>query len=386
MRLLYLSAPGGGLDTNVRVLGPGLVRFGHHVSILYIHYPGEALSNPVNEIDGCRVYHATIGNWHYYLHRATLKLTDLPRLVRAFEYTLALARTIEAIHKRDGFDLVELPEVFITRNFLGRVPYVIRLHSSAWTWRRMLQEPSGLSDLIEIWMERHTLCRANGISSPSVRLAEYICAECGVGSRQIHIIPYPVDVSLFAPTRERAPLVLFVGRVEKRKGAHVLMRAIPKIWMQHPECEFVFIGSICDDVKAEAAVMSPRVRFLGPREHAELVRWYQQASVFVAPSLWDNSPNTIYEAMACGTTVVASCVGGVPELVDDGVTGLLVPPGDSAALAEAILALLDDPALRERMGQHAREKAVAEYSVDKILAKTLDFYQRALLQSSCSKY
>lgn len=380
MNILYLSAQGGGLDTNVRVLAPALARAGNRVSVIYVHLTGQPVPR-VDVIEGCKVYQTTVGNWHYYARRATFGLTTLPRVVRELEHERALARIIADIRKRETLDLIELPEVFATRQVVGNVPYAIRLHSAAWTWRRMLQQPSGISDSIEIWMERHTLRRANGISSPSASLAEYIRAECGLGSRQIHIIPYPVDVALFAPTRERSPLVLFVGRVEKRKGAHVLMRAIPKIWIKHPECEFVFIGRICDDVEAEVAGMSPRVRFLGAHAQAELVRWYQQASVFVAPSLWDNSPNTIYEAMACGTPVVASLVGGIPELVDDGVTGLLVKPNDADLLAYAIISLLGDEVRREQMGRRAREKALEEYSVDRILEKTLRFYEQALAGS-----
>jgi starch synthase len=124
--------------------------------------------------------------------------------------------------------------------------------------------------------------------------------------------------------------------------------------------------------------MPPPVKFLGVKPRGELVELYQQASVVAVPSVWDNSPNVIYEAMACGTPVVASRVGGIPELVDDGVTGLLVPPGDADALADAIVALLGDPARRAQMGEHARERAVEEYSVDKIVTRTVGFYEYML--------
>jgi starch synthase len=82
--------------------------------------------------------------------------------------------------------------------------------------------------------------------------------------------------------------------------------------------------------------------------------------------------------MACGTPVVASRVGGTPELVDDGATGILVPPRDAKALADAILGLLSDPAGAEQLGRCAREKAIANWSVEKILTRTLMFYERVL--------
>jgi starch synthase len=156
------------------------------------------------------------------------------------------------------------------------------------------------------------------------------------------------------------------------------MQAIPLILRKHPDCRFAFIGRVSDDVKDRVATMSSFVHFLGVRPREELVSWYQRASVFVAPSRWDNSPNTIYEAMACGTPVVASRVGGIPELVDDGRTGLLVLPGDPKALADAINTLLCDSAKRRQMEIAAREKAVTEYRVDQVVRKNLVLYQRAL--------
>jgi glycosyltransferase involved in cell wall biosynthesis len=380
MNLLYLSAPGGGLDTNVRVLAPALVRAGHRVSILYIHFPGETIPNAADGIEGCRVYHAAVGDWHYYARRATFGRSSLPLVVRAFEHARTLGRMVTDIYQREGLDLVELPEVITTPKWMNDIPYVMRLHSSAWMCRQMYGEASLLSDSIEARLEGYTLRRAIGISSPSEFVADYIRPMCNLGKQPIEIIPYPIDTAQFAPNTERAkpPLILFVGRVEKRKGADVLMRAIPLVRAKHPDCKFAFAGRVSDDLQEQVATMPACVQFLGVQPREELVQWYQRASVFVAPSLWDNSPNTVYEAMACGAPVVASRVGGIPELVDDGTTGLLVPPDDAKALADAILALLDDPARRAQMGQRAREKAVVEYGVEKVAARTLEFYGRVL--------
>jgi glycosyltransferase involved in cell wall biosynthesis len=380
MNLLYVSSPGGGLDTNVRVLGPELVKAGHRVSILYIHLSGQKANDVPPCIDGCAIYHADIGSAHYYLHRATMGLTSLPLLVRSLEYARALSQATRLIRGRTPIDLIEIPEVFVSQHQLHGIPYIVRLHSSAWMWRRMFCESSPVTDRLEVRLEGYTLKHASALSSPSRAVGDYIRAACHVDGKTIETIPYPVDTQRFTPAgaRSQQPLVLFVGRVERRKGAGTLMRAIPLIWAQHPDCEFVFVGRVCDDVEEQVAAMPARVQFLGVRPHEELVAWYQRAAIFVAPSLWDNSPNTIYEAMACGTPVVASRVGGIPELVDDGETGLLVPPADERALADALSALLDEPARRERIGQRGREKVVADYSVNKILTKTLKFYEHAL--------
>ncbi|CAG0962659.1 phosphatidyl-myo-inositol dimannoside synthase [Anaerolineae bacterium] len=381
MRILYLSASGGGLDTNVRVLGPALVKAGHRVSILYVHPSGEKYTVE-SDYEGCRIYHTQIGSQHYYAHRLTLGLTSLPRIVRALEYSQALSQAVAQIGREEQIDLTEIPEAFIRATSLRNTPYIVRLHSAAWTWRRLLNEPVGMADAVEIEWERSTLRQASEVSSPSVMLANYIRVTCRLDSHPIEIIRYPVEIDRFTPAAEsqsgKPPIILFVGRVERRKGADVLMQAMPAIKDRYPDCRFVFVGTINPELKDEVEALSAQAEFLGARPHAELVGWYQRATVFVAPSLWDNSPNTIYEAMACGTPVIASRVGGIPELVDDGVTGALLPPGDSSELAEALLSLLSDEVRRSQMSAQAREKAVREYSLDKIMNQTLDFYRRVL--------
>lgn len=384
MNILYLSASGGGLDTNVRVLAPELVKAGHRVSVLYLHFPGEKIP-PLAQVDGYTVDHARIGSWHYFAHRATFGLSSLPRVIRAIEWAAALRRAVHEIHRRDSLDLIELPEVFVPSGWLDDVPYVIRLHSADWTWRQMLDEPVGFADAIERRMEQSTLNRANGISSPSNFLANYIRQACRV-SQPIEIIPYPIDAAQFAPgaCKDDPPTILFVGRVEKRKGADVLLNAIPLVRQKFPDCNFVFAGSVSEEWRNSPLLVGEGagVRSLGVRPRAELVTWYQRAAIFVAPSLWDNSPNTVYEAMSCGTPVIASRVGGIPELVDDGVTGLLVPPRDANALADALIDLLRDPARRAEMGRRGREKAVGEYRIEKILFDTLAFYELVLQRAN----
>lgn len=411
MNLLYVSVPGGGLDTNIRVLAPALARVGHSISVLYVHYPGAGATAPIPEIKDCRVYHATTRSWHYYFDRITLGISSLPLPVRSLEYARAIRDAVVSISARSPLDLIELPEIFIPAHLLGAIPYVTRLHASAWLCRQMAGERAFGTDRVEKRWEGDTLRRARGISSPCHFTAELVRSECHIGSRRIEIIPYPVDLGQFAPgTRSvNPPVILFVGRVEIPKGADVLLRAIPLVHKRFPDCEFVFVGKVSDDLSSlvcetgegrkesrVTAINSSRgparvdlqagagpgaVKFLGVLPNADLAAWYQRASIFVAPSIWDNSPNTIYEAMACGTPVIASRVGGIPELVADGETGLLVPPGDETALADALVALLGDAPRRERMGEKARARSVAHYSVDKILNQTLSFYERILAVS-----
>ncbi len=381
MRILYLSSPGGGLETNVRVLAPALIQAGHQVSILYLDARVRALTQTT--VEGITEYRAPIGHKHYYLHRATFGVGHLGKLARAWEHSQDAARAMCEIARRQPLDLIELPEMVVRKNQLP-APYVMRLHSSAWMCRKLFNEPIPPTDVFEIRLESQSLERAAAITSPSRFVAEYVSNACHV-KRPIDIIPYPVDTDRFKPcdeisrsARNDSPMVLFVGRIEKRKGADTLMRAIPNVVAQFPDTEFIFAGSMNEELKELAATMPPQVKFLGVKPRDELVTLYQQATMVVVPSQWDNSPNVIYEAMACGAPVVATRVGGIPELVEDGVTGLLVPPGEPLALASAVCALLGDVAGLQKMSVSAREKAVENFSREKILNRTLELYQQVL--------
>ncbi len=381
MHILYLSSPGGGLETNVRVLAPALIKAGHQVSILYLDSSSQLPRNG-QVCDGISIHHATYGNWHYYFDRATFGATGLSLVVRSFEAARALVRKVREIHGRRPIDLIEIPEVALPGQKLPG-PYIVRLHSSAWMWRRMCEEPSPRSDSIEASFERKTLRRAAAITSPSHFVANYIQSVCRVNAPPIEIIPYPIDVDQFRPAAKdyARKSVLFVGRVEKRKGADILLRAVPKVLANRPRCEFLFVGQINEELRDLVKQAPAAVRFLTSKPRHELVELYQQASVVVVPSRWDNSPNVIYEAMACGTPVIATKVGGIPELVGDGRTGRLVPARVEHALAGAIIELLDDKNARARMGRRSREKAVALWQQEKVAARTIDLYEKVLRAS-----
>ena len=119
------------------------------------------------------------------------------------------------------------------------------------------------------------------------------------------------------------------------------------------------------------------VCMLGFVPHDDVIGQYDQADISVVPSLWDNSPFTVYEAMSRGCAVVASAVGGIPELVADGEGGLLVPPKDSRAIAEAIIALASDRSFLQEQKRRSRQRALEVFEPGTILKKQMEFYTQA---------
>jgi glycosyltransferase involved in cell wall biosynthesis len=162
------------------------------------------------------------------------------------------------------------------------------------------------------------------------------------------------------------PLLLTVGRLTEQKGHGDLIKAIPSVLSKHPGAIFAFAGEgpLQDELAALAGqlAVSGAVRFLGVRH--DVRRLLQAADVFVLPSLWEGMSMALLEAMAEGTAVIASDVEGISDLIEPGVDGLVVPPRDPAALAAAVINLLDDAELRERLGKAAREKVARDFSVE----------------------
>src|SRR5581483_2384470 len=206
-------------------------------------------------------------------------------VIRSLEAARALTQVVKMIHQQHPIDLIELPEFALAFQRLP-APFIVRLHAAAWILRTVLAEGYSVADAIEKRLEGETLRRAAAISSPSRMLADLVRRECELAT-PIEIIPYPVDTQRFCPApkdsaRKRA---LFVGRVEARKGADVLLQVIPQILARHSNAEFWFAGRISDELRALVAAAPAQVKFLGIVPHAELIPLYQQAAIVVVPSL-----------------------------------------------------------------------------------------------------
>jgi len=172
------------------------------------------------------------------------------------------------------------------------------------------------------------------------------------------------------------PLLLTVGRLTEQKGHSCLIKAVPSVLAQHPGAVFAFAGE--GPLQAELADLSGQlgvsksVRFLGLRQ--DVRRLLQAADAFVLPSLWEGMSMALLEAMAEGLAVVASDVEGIGDLVEPGVDGLVVPPRDPAALAAAVIGLLDETELRRSLGQAARQKVADDFSVEAMCGRYADVF------------
>lgn len=172
--------------------------------------------------------------------------------------------------------------------------------------------------------------------------------------------------------------VLFVGRMEKRKGLRYLLRSWGAISRQYPETRLIVVGEgdlrdECERYVAENHLAN--VVFVGFVTNAELPRYYRTAHIFCAPSTgFESQGIVLLEAMAAGRPIVASSIAGYASVITDGEQGWLVPPGDSISLAVAIGSLLGNEALRDRMGNAGRQTAQT-YAWDKVASRVLSYYE-----------
>jgi glycosyltransferase involved in cell wall biosynthesis len=337
-------------------------------------------------------------------HRARVELISHAR--DTFQYNagfqLAVLRRLPRLVREEKIDLVHsqhahMPDILYGRLF--RSPMVVRtVHSTIatqWDGICLAQRFGGELQESERWQvalepllrmtERVVLAQPGPILTVSEWMRNHL-QHRGIPKGRIQIIYNGVRADRFrpdAPGRRslggapEAPVVLFSGRPTLLKGAGVLIEAMPLVWKEVPAAFFVFAGGSSAEVQAlfqGRHLPVDRIGLLGRLGYDDLPGAYASADVAVAPTFADNVPFWILEAMASGVATVASRVGGIPEIITDGETGLLVPSGSPEALAEAVVSLLRDAGRRQAIGRAARARVEERFVWDRAARETMQAY------------
>ena len=272
------------------------------------------------------------------------------------------------------------------------VPHVVTMHSLE-PLRPWKAEQLGGGYALSWWCERVAAESASAVVAVSEGMRTDVLATYpAIPADRVRVIRNGIDTTEYAPDPGTGvlaehgvdpgrPSVVFVGRITRQKGLPVLLRAAE--WLD-PAAQLVLCAGQPDtpELAAEVAMLvkglqearSGVVWLPEMLPKREVIQLLTHATVFACPSLYEPLGIVNLEAMACGTAVVASRVGGIPEVVADGETGLLVPSDDPGALASALNALLGNPGRADAMGRRGRERAIAEFSWQAIAAQTVALY------------
>jgi L-malate glycosyltransferase len=235
--------------------------------------------------------------------------------------------------------------------------------------RRGIRSPADVRGLLALqrlgYMSAHRIVANSRAAAARVR-------EEGVSQRKITVIPNGLNLDAFprAPRRTKRRVVVTVANLRRGKGLETLLGAAALVLRHHADARFKLVGdgALRASLEAQAAALgiSGSVDFLGSQD--DIGRILQGCDLFACPSHMEAFPNVVMEAMAAGLPVVASDVGGIPELIADGRSGVLVPPGAVKPLADAIVRLMDDGDLATTLGAEAHRGVAANYSFDRMIA------------------
>lgn len=357
----------GGLQRVVLDLAIGLKRLGHEAHICSLRGQGP-LGREVSE--------------------RGIRLWAMPWPERGADRLLFLK--VLRLVKQEGYDVVHThnTHAFLDGGMaalLAKVP--VRIHTD-----HARSFPDSLRYML---MERAMSWGCHKVVGVSEHTAENLRKYEGISLSKLEVIPNGIDGAWYRAERDRldrAALrraagldrfsrVIGLGvRLEEQKGIRYLLEAMPAVLARHPDLGLAVAGtgSLETDLRARALELGigGHVRFLGA--YPQLTAFYPLLDAFVLPSVWEGLPLCLLEAMSLSLPLVATRVGGIPDLLEDGKSALLVPPADPAALAAALLALLDDFPRAQEMGREGRRIFDARYDSSVMVRGYLDLYRRSL--------
>ena len=355
----------GGMNVYVREVSRELGRMGVSVDV-FTRSQNPAIPRVVSLGERARVIHLPAGDeapmararLHAYLDEF-VDGVDAWRIARSIDYDL-----IHAHYWLSGVAALRLKARW-------SVPVMQMFHTLGRLKNRAARTAAEQEPAIRLQEETRIVADCDRIVAANVVERAELLRDYGAAASRIATIPCGVDTDLFAPSDRAAararlaldgrPVLLWVGRVAPIKGLDTLLDAVARLSTSAGPARLLIVGGDADEPMSEHEVFLRRrierlglrdsVCFVGPQPQDVLPVYYAAADVTVLPSYYESFGMVALEAMACGSPVIASRVGGLVTTVRDGVTGFLVPDGDVEALAERIAALVADPDLRWRVGR-----------------------------------
>ncbi len=285
--------------------------------------------------------------------------------ITSWSYAHFLKKEIER-HDTDIFHFHQRPEYLAYTE--PKKPVIMHLHNRV----------EGLTKSFPLFPEFFKgVERADIVVAVSEDLLKYYLKK-GVEKSKLKLLYNGVDVKRYVP-RKKSPgtRLLFVGNLISRKGVIYLVRAFKEIKKQIPDAELQIVGKrnekseYVQQVKKESF---DGVRFLDAQNEGELIRYFQEATVLVHPAVYEAFGMTLVESMACGTPVIATKVGGIPEVIGD--SGILIKPKNPTDIADKVISLLENRKKYESLKKRGRERAVKYFSWENVSDRLSSLYEK----------
>jgi len=379
----FISETGPG--AHVRGLSQYLCKLGCEVHILVLNSKN---SNRV--VNGVQLH---------YLSPSVNPFLNIP-VAKGFIFSLISFREVDRLCREYKMDIVhgQSPSSYgyaLLRR--GNMPFVVTLHGTSFG------EFGSYFDIPLSFINRNVIFGAMGeMLAAFLTCIEYKCADKVIAvskataeetvrfyrlpKERVVAIHNGIDLLSFTDLRveeeNEGHTILSVGRLSWRKGYKYLIDAMPNILSEYPDAKLVIVGYGDQRTPLQWHVkklgIESSVCFLDKVSGERLYSLYHEADVYVQPSLYEPFGITILEAMSMRKPVVATRVGGIPELITNGAEGLLVEPGNSLQLARAIINVFSDSSCRRRFGSNARKRVEREFTWEAVAKKTLEFYTNLL--------
>ncbi|MFZ1728669.1 MAG: glycosyltransferase family 4 protein [Bacteroidota bacterium] len=367
----------GGIQTHVAKLSHALVRAGHEIRVVTCRLNNDLrLHETVDDLEIVRVP---------FLH--------IPKL-QTLSYLINLSRVLKNTVRDWKPDVVHFhsfwPELRVVPPVGIQSRLVHTAHESLFL--KMAADPNAQVKLQRAY--KHI----RAVIGPSRELMEVASRYVQTGRPAVYI-PNGVDASEFQ-SRDRqiqrqrlgidpdTIMILCPRRLVPKNGLRYTIEAMPQVLRRHPESILVICGSGPEESElrllASGVGVTERVIFAGDVPNREMPAWLSAADIVVFPSLMEATSIAALEAMACSVAVVATDVGGLPEIITNEETGLLVPPRNPVELANAVSRLSDDPQLRQSLGIAARHRVLSSFTWDGIAQETVKVYRRVCMHQAKS--
>ncbi len=383
----------GGIGTYTWYHARALAKLGHNVHVLA--GATEPTQLRTQEHDGVTVYRFRVDGPLIRLFRQLGK-HRLWWTKNRIENAISMYRGLSTLKRKHEYDLIEMPECgaegFLA-NYLIRETTVIKFHSPSrliMPYYNLRRTDITLCSLVEQFGIRG----ASVLSSCSQFLAKEVRDKLGI-QRPIRVIPNGIDLDLFdnfeqVNFRQKFDIpsdrlmIFFSGRMEHRKGIH-LCKEIAASILERYDVTFVFAGQDLFNYMSDTLLpylrtkkLKGSVHYLGKLDRTDVHSCLCQTDIFLIPSLWENCPYSCLEAMAAGKAVVSTDQGGMPELIRDGENGLLACNEDTASYISSLERLIEDVALRERLGTAARRTIEESFNDVHIAQMSINYYKECL--------